>query len=165
MGLQLARLELNVTEKVPLEHHEGITSYVHEHGDVPHPGVIARTMAKLGLSRAMQEVGWVLAINNSTEAYHLVEVARGTTCELPVHKATLYSAVLTAGTDRFVFIHNHPGSAITPTQADIDLTQEIAEGSDLLGLRLEDHYIISADPNEYFSLRAHGLYEVTIDAS
>lgn len=160
MGLQLARLELVVTEKVPLEHHEGIVAYVHTNGDVPHPGSIARAMAKMGLSRSPQEVGWVLAINNSTEAYSLVEVARGTTCELPIHKPTLYSAVLAAGTDRFVFIHNHPGSSIEPTETDIELTQDLADGADILGMRLEDHYIISNDPDEYFSLRSHGLYQV-----
>jgi DNA repair protein RadC len=142
--VRLSRLELRVDERVKLS---GVA-------DIP------RYMAQRGLSLAPQETGWVLTLNNNLEVYSLVEVAKGTTCDLPVHIPTMLSAVLASGTDRFVFIHNHPGSSASPSNPDIYLTQRIADAATACDLRLEDHYIVTPDPEVWMSLRQAGLYEV-----
>jgi DNA repair protein RadC len=60
-----------------------------------------------------------------------------------------------------VFIHNHPGSSASPSNPDIYLTQRIADAATACDLRLEDHYIVTPDPEVWMSLRQAGLYEVT----
>lgn len=166
MDIKRSRLELVVDAETPRLSTTGedFVDYVLGNVELPTPGRVARYLSRLGLSKSPQEIGWVLALSNKLDAYALIEVARGGNCRLAINKPSLFAAVLATGTDRFVFIHNHPGSDPEPSDDDIDMTQEIAEGADLLGLRFEDHYIVTADPASYSSLRAMGLYEV-IDAT
>ena len=145
--VHLARLVLAIDERVKLTKVSDVPAY----------------MAKKGLSASPQEVGWVMALSNTLEVYSLVEVARGTTCDLPIHIPIMLSAVLAAGTDRFVFIHSHPGSSAAPSNTDIELTQRIADAADACDLRLEDHYIVTPDPEVWMSLREAGLFEVVDD--
>jgi DNA repair protein RadC len=165
VDIRRSRLELVIDDNVHrLTDERSVVDYILDNVEMPTPGTVARHLSRIGLSRAPQEIGWVMALSNKLDAYALIEVARGNSCRLRIDKPVLYAAVLATGADRFIFIHNHPGSDPTPSDDDISMTQEIADGADLLGLRFEDHYIVTADPASYASLRSMGLYEV-INAS
>jgi len=42
----------------------------------------------------------------------------------------------------FYFAHNHPHFNVDPSAPDINLTQDLIDGARLLGMHLEDHFII-----------------------
>lgn len=155
----LARLELVVERRDSLYDHEDIVMYTLNNVELPRIGALTKTLHRMGIGRATQEVGWVLAFNDSLDVHCLVEVARGTTNELPIHLPTLLQAVIACGTDRFVFMHGHVTSSAAPSAADVQVTAEIAEAAALCGLRFEDHYIITGDPDVFVSMREAGLYE------
>jgi DNA repair protein RadC len=54
-----------------------------------------------------------------------------------------------------VLVHNHPSGDATPSRADIDMTKQVAEGCNLLGIAVHDHVIITRDGHA--SLRGLGL--------
>ena len=58
-----------------------------------------------------------------------------------------YEAVL------FVLIHNHPSGDSTPSKDDIQITNRIAKGAQILELDLVDHIIIG--DNNYYSFHEH----------
>jgi DNA repair protein RadC len=54
-----------------------------------------------------------------------------------------------------VLVHNHPSGDPTPSRADIEMTKQVAEVCNLLGISVHDHVIIARDG--YSSLRGLGL--------
>lgn len=54
-----------------------------------------------------------------------------------------------------ILAHNHPSGDPSPSQADIDLTDQIVAAAKPLGVRVHDHLIIS--DTEHFSFKSNGL--------
>lgn len=132
--------------------------WFHDQVEQPTPGTVSRLLHKMGVSRSPQEVGWVLTAGNSGHVHSLVEVARGTARKLQLHLPTIIGAVVVSGADRFVFIHNHPGKVVTPSKADIALTQQISDAATVAGLYLEDHLIVTPHPDVYLSMKHAGYF-------
>lgn len=47
-------------------------------------------------------------------------------------------------------MHNHPSGDPSPSKADIDMTKEVREAGDKLGIVLHDHVIVSKSGNNSF---------------
>jgi DNA repair protein RadC len=54
----------------------------------------------------------------------------------------------------FVLVHNHPSGSLEPSRDDLDFTRSIARASELMGIGLADHLIVS--PRGYVSLKERG---------
>ena len=54
----------------------------------------------------------------------------------------------------FVLVHNHPSGSLEPSRDDLDFTRSIARASELMGVGLADHLIVS--PKGYVSLKERG---------
>ena len=52
-----------------------------------------------------------------------------------------------------VACHNHPSGRVHPSDADIELTESLKKASDMLGIKLLDHIIISK--SDYYSFKQH----------
>ena len=55
----------------------------------------------------------------------------------------------------FIIGHNHPSGDLTPSKEDIDVTNKLKDASDLLEMRLLDHFIF--DNNNYISFHDENL--------
>jgi DNA repair protein RadC len=143
LDMRLARIELRY------ERHESLPPKTEQFVQVLH---------RWGLSTSPQEVGWVLCFSYEREIHSFIEVARGTQRRLPIHLPSLLGAVLVSGTDRFAFIHSHPGGNTTPSDADLDVTEQIANAASTCGLYFEDHIIVTNDPSKWLSMKKEGLY-------
>ena len=67
----------------------------------------------------------------------------------------VFRRALSEFTSGIFIIHNHPGGDIRPSPADIERTERLKKGADILGINLYDHIIIGND--EYFSFSEHEL--------
>lgn len=56
-----------------------------------------------------------------------------------------------------IFCHNHPSGSLEPSAADLNLTNRLRSASEILGIMVLDHIIISK--NGYFSFMEHNLME------
>jgi DNA repair protein RadC len=118
----------------------------------------------------IREAGWfsdckehlvVLLLNtrHNIEGHALVSI--GTLNESLAHPREILAPVLCGAAYGFILMHNHPSGDPSPSQADRQLTRRIAEGAELLGVKLLDHVIAGdalgdgAEP--YFSFREMGL--------
>ena len=95
--------------------------------------------------------------------YHLmriVEVSLGSVNESIAHPRDVFRPAVISSAYAVIVAHNHPSGDPSPSQADHSLTRRLAEGAELLQIKLLDHIIIGA-PAEgrppYFSFREAGV--------
>lgn len=84
------------------------------------------------------------------------EQARGTVDHVPVYPREVIRRALTLNASALILVHNHPSGNPAPSQADIDLTRQIADAAQTMGIVIHDHLIIGRGGP--FSFRAEGLF-------
>jgi DNA repair protein RadC len=70
------------------------------------------------------------------------EQARGTVDHVPVYPREVVKRALELNASALILVHNHPSGDPTPSEADITITHQIKEATEVLGLVLHDHLII-----------------------
>src|SRR6185369_15941711 len=95
-----------------------------------------------GLANSTQERLWIITFDSIEQVRTVNEVAVGGYHELDIPIPAVLTAVLLAGTDRFVAAHNHPSGDITPTTMDVQMTQIVMTAANAAGLMFEDHLIV-----------------------
>jgi len=69
----------------------------------------------------------------------------GTIDHTPVYPREVVKRALELSATAIILVHNHPSGDPTPSQADIQMTQSIAEIARPLGIALHDHIIVGRD--------------------
>ena len=82
------------------------------------------------------------------------ELAKGTVDHVPVYPREVVKRALELNASALIVVHNHPSGDPTPSQSDIDMTQQIQSAAEALGLTVHDHLIIGR--SEEFSFRSAG---------
>lgn len=72
-----------------------------------------------------------------------------------VHPREIFQRAVLCGAVAIVIAHNHPSGNINPSKEDITVTTQISEASNVLGIKLLDHIIITN--NSEFSFQLNGL--------
>lgn len=80
---------------------------------------------------------------------------RGTVDQAPVYIREVIKRALELGATALILVHNHPSGDPTPSQTDIDITREIINSADGLGIVIHDHVIIAK--NGHTSFKQLGL--------
>lgn len=124
--------------------------------ETPEASGLQELLKSWGMPMNAQESFWVVAYDGSRNMRSVVEVARGSYNDVVVSIPSILSAVLLAGTDRFMVVHNHPSGDVEPSAPDITLTQKIAKAANACGLTFEDHVIIGP-PDKWYSMMANGI--------
>jgi len=101
------------------------------------------------------EAFYVVVMDSQNFVTGIHEAARGGTAAVEIHPVSIVRAVLTAGVDQFIVVHNHPSGDPDPSQDDRALTKAIEEAAELLGLTFIDHIVIGHDG--YVSFQERGL--------
>lgn len=97
----------------------------------------------------------ILYLNNKNRliADELQEV--GTVDQTPVYPREVVKRSLELQASAIILIHNHPSGDTTPSKADITLTRHIHQAVELVGIKLHDHVIVSA--NQHYSFKSNGI--------
>lgn len=70
---------------------------------------------------------------------------RGTVDHAPVYPREVVRRALELSASAMIIVHNHPSGDPTPSRADIDMTRQVIEAVDALGLTVHDHLIVGRD--------------------
>lgn len=84
----------------------------------------------------------VLFLNHRNELVADEIQQRGTIDHTPVYPREVVKRALELGASAVIMVHNHPSGDPTPSAADIEMTKEVQEAGEKLGIRLHDHVII-----------------------
>lgn len=82
-------------------------------------------------------------------------VGDGSIDEAAIHPREVIRKALDIGASALILVHNHPSGDPSPSRADIQITQRIAEAGRLLGIVVHDHVIVGREGHTSF--RAKGL--------
>lgn len=80
---------------------------------------------------------------------------RGTVDHTPVYAREVVKRALEVSASAVILVHNHPSGDPTPSQADIDVTRQVAEAAGRLGIAVHDHVVIAK--SGHASFREMGL--------
>ncbi len=85
------------------------------------------------------------------------EQAKGTLDHVPVYPREVVKRALELNAASLILVHNHPSGDPTPSDADIQMTQQIAAAASALSIQVHDHLIIGKSCE--LSFRAEGLFK------
>ncbi|THH34690.1 JAB domain-containing protein [Aliishimia ponticola] len=83
------------------------------------------------------------------------EQAKGTVDHVPVYPREVAKRALELNASALILVHNHPSGDPTPSQSDMDMTNQIDMACSTLGITLHDHLIIGK--SREVSFRAEGM--------
>ncbi len=86
-----------------------------------------------------------LYLGSRYQVVHEEVVSVGSLTANIVHPREVFEPAITYGAVAVIIAHNHPSGSLEPTEADVDVTCQLAEGGKLLGIELLDHLIIAED--------------------
>jgi len=84
----------------------------------------------------------VLFLNRRNELVADEVQQKGTVDHTPVYPREVVKRALELGATALIMVHNHPSGDPTPSAADIEMTREIKEAGEKLGIALHDHVIV-----------------------
>ena len=114
-----------------------------------HPAAVAR-MARERLAGCRHEECWLALVNAQNTLQEWLPVQRGSVHEVHVDPGEILRPALAMKASGIILVHNHPGGAAAPSNADVALTDELRLLAPKLGLRFLDHVIVS--DGECFSM-------------
>ena len=97
----------------------------------------------------------VLFLDRKNRLIRDEEIGRGSVDHVPVYPREVARRALELGASAVILAHNHPSGDPTPSQADIDMTQQVRAIMDALGITLHDSVICGG--GDVLSMRAEGL--------
>lgn len=107
-----------------------------------------------------QENILVLLLNVKRQLLGRCHVAKGTLSRVMTHGRDVFREAVRHSAASIILVHNHPSGDPTPSEADRQLTKNIAESGELLGIPLRDHVIIGTEGVQrvqpYYSFKEQG---------
>ena len=76
--------------------------------------------------------------------------SQGTVDHVPVYPREVLKRALELGASAIILVHNHPSGDPSPSTQDLDMTRQIDDGAQALGITLHDHLIIGKSKETYF---------------
>jgi len=102
----------------------------------------------------------VLLLDTRYRLLRTEQVSLGSVNESIAHPRDVFRPAVISSAYAVIVVHNHPSGDPSPSQADHALTRRLAEGAELLQIKLLDHIIIGAPAegrSAYFSFKEAGV--------
>ena len=96
----------------------------------------------------------LVILNNSNEILKIQNITEGNTNMVAADAKNILCEVIKMQAPKIILIHNHPSGNLNPSQSDITFTKKIKNASEILGIQMLDHIIITE--NGYTTI----LYEM-----
>jgi DNA repair protein RadC len=92
----------------------------------------------------------VLFLNAKNAVIVDEELQRGTVNHTAVYPREILKKALGCGATAMILVHNHPSGDPTPSKADIEMTRQVRDAAEKLGVVLHDHVIVARDRHASF---------------
>ena len=101
------------------------------------------------LSESDKERFYSIHLDSKNKVLGVEMVSQGSLDSSPVHPREVYKSALLASAASVIFVHSHPSGDPEPSLSDREITKQLKEAGDLMGIEVLDHVIIGRD--EYYS--------------
>lgn len=97
----------------------------------------------------------VASLDNRNKIINIDTISIGTLTSSLIHPRETYESAIKNHAAKIIIAHNHPSGELKPSKDDIVITDNLIKAGELLGIKLEDHLIITKD--DYLSFREKRL--------
>ncbi|MFZ7113101.1 MAG: RadC family protein [Desulfatiglandales bacterium] len=104
-----------------------------------------------------QEHFLCISLNGANEVIATRTVSVGLVNKTQVHPREVFADPITDRASAVIVAHNHPSGALTPSKEDMEVTKQLKEAGETLGIRLLDHIIFNH--SGYYSFMENGDFE------
>lgn len=125
--------------------------------DLTRPAAAARFLWRNVLYREPREVMAVVFLNIKNRAIGHMVAFTGTLSRTAVEPGPILAAALLRNAAAILVGHNHPSGDPTPSGDDRLFTRRLAQAGDIVGVRLADHLIVTAEDRWFSFHRTGGL--------
>lgn len=98
---------------------------------------------------------WSIGLDGQNRIAYIELVSLGILNASPVHPRETFRMAILKGVQSLIIAHNHPSGSIEPSQADQNITKQLVQSGEIIGIKILDHVIITSDC--YTSLNDRGL--------
>jgi len=121
---------------------------------ISHSSDVYDLIAPYIVDKAHEEV-WLVMMNQAGRVINHSRISLGGMTGTIVDPKVIMRLSIENHATRIILVHNHPSGSARPSQQDINLTQKIKHGAQLLEIKLTDHVIVAGD--RYFSFLDEGM--------
>jgi len=105
---------------------------------------------KAKLAHQMNEQFNVLFLDNNNSLIADETQQKGTVNHVPLYPREVIKRALELNASAIILVHNHPSGDPSPSPADIEMTEEVCEAGQKLGIAVHDHLIFSRSGHSSF---------------
>jgi DNA repair protein RadC len=84
-----------------------------------------------------------LYLNSRQQIIHDEVISVGSLTSNVVHPREVFRPAIERGAVAIIIAHNHPSGSLSPTMADVQVTEQLQAAGELIGIELLDHLIIA----------------------
>ena len=96
----------------------------------------------------VHEEFWIILLNRANEAIKIVQISTGGISGTVVDTRMIFKIAVENLANSIILVHNHPSGQLKPSEADINLTEQLAASGKIMDIPVLDH-IIFADQGFY----------------
>src|SRR3989344_7743442 len=107
------------------------------------------------ISEEEQELFLVISLNTKNRIINTHISSIGTLDSSIIHPRDIFREAIRNNANGIILMHNHPSGDINPSNEDLKVTRLLTKISNMIGIKIIDHIIISK--NQFFSFQESGL--------
>jgi DNA repair protein RadC len=107
------------------------------------------------LTKKSQECFVCINLNGGNRVISSRVVTIGLVDQALVHPREVFSEAVKESAAKVIVAHNHPAGVLSPSEEDIQITKNLLNASQILGIAFLDHIIVTDE--DYYSFREEGL--------
>lgn len=98
----------------------------------------------------------VMCLDTKNNVNALNTISVGTLNSSLVHPREVFKAAILANSNAIILCHNHPSGDPSPSREDLEVTKQLVEAGNILGIEVLDH-VVFGDNGKYVSLKERGM--------
>ncbi len=115
---------------------------------------LAEDISQSTMQNSPREKFAIITLDTKYNPIGWVVITEGTLDASLVHPRQVFAPAILQNAAAILLVHNHPSGVLTPSQADLQVTEKLTSIGTLMGIEVLDHIIVGYDDarNEWKSL-------------
>jgi DNA repair protein RadC len=103
-----------------------------------------------------KESFYAMYLNRANKLLAVILISEGGTSACLVDVKIIFQAALRVNASAIILSHNHPSGQLQPSNADIQITNNVKEAAKLLDMQVIEHIIVTPEDDKYYSFADNG---------
>lgn len=118
--------------------------------------IMRRVLLRQNRLHRKKEYFWTIGLSTNNDIKYIELLTIGVLNQNNLDPVEVFNFAVSKKCKKIIICHNHPSGNMSPSTADIKLTNRIKQGAKVLNIELLDHIII-CEEKEYYSMERNNL--------